>query len=78
MRSIRPNEFRNEFIKFSYKQIIKNRKMEKLLEQDWGLVNAELSNFGNEAVDDPYKDKKNARKPLPAKTTKAVRLVALA
>lgn len=51
----RPNEFRAEYIKYSYQQIIKKKELE---EKDKGLMKSILKEFSNEAVDDPYKDRK--------------------
>ena len=50
---MKPNEFRNEFIKFSYKQILKDRSLETL---DKNQLKEHLNDFSNEAIDDPYKN----------------------
>jgi hypothetical protein len=66
MRSVRPNAFRTEFIKYSYNQIMKTKKLEKKIEEESALVNEQLKNFSNEAVDDPYKVKKIATATMPS------------
>lgn len=52
---IKPNEFRSEFIKFNYNQILKEKKFESM---DRKQIKNELINFGNEAIDDPYMNRK--------------------
>ena len=57
----RPNEFRAEFIKYSYQQIIKKKELEEKAENDKGLMKSILKEFSNQAVDDPYKDRKTSK-----------------
>ena len=67
MKQVRPNAFRTEFIKYSYNQIMKTKKLEKKVEEQSDLVIEQLKNFSNEAVDDPYKVKKIATATMPSK-----------
>ena len=57
-KSIKPNSFKAEFIKFSYNQIMKVKKLEKKIQREGDKFQEELQNFSNEAVDNPYKVKK--------------------
>lgn len=58
LKTVKPTDFRAEFIKFSYNQVIKERELEN---KDKNALMSEINNFSNEAVDDPYKDKKDNR-----------------
>jgi hypothetical protein len=57
----RPNEFRAEYIKYSYQQILKKKELEEKAQNDKGLMKSILKEFSNEAVDDPYKDRKPSK-----------------
>jgi hypothetical protein len=57
-KKFKPNTFRAEFIKFSYQQILKTKELETKAEKEKSLMKNILKNFSNEAIDDPYKDKK--------------------
>ena len=54
----KPGEFRAEFIKYSYQQILKNKDLETKAEKDKAKMMKILKEFSNDAIDDPYKDKK--------------------
>ena len=78
MKSVRPNMFRSEFIKYSYNQIMKTKKLEKKIEEESSLVSEQLKNFSNEAVDDPYKVKKIATATMSSKNNSSRLRISLA
>lgn len=56
--SIKPNSFRAEYVQFKYNHLVKISQLEA---RDKNIIEEELNNFSNEAIDDPYKAEKTYR-----------------